>query len=506
MIQLLNIDAVKASTYNPRKADPKRHDYIELSLRKLGFVLPIYADASGEILSGHQRHYVAKRMGCTKIPVEIVKAMPLEKRKSYNIVFNRATNDLKKNDTSKTVTEKLQSVDVEEIASRIPDIEIDTPEFYPCMNTQTVDVKILANKNAEKMHDYARALAGSLNRIGVEMPVVLDEENNVMNGIGRVQYAVEAGKKTMKAVILPKDKAIFSDLMLNYLSMDFDIHTRYADTLRYNSFMRTRNTRGGGLGDGFYKGIYPNGKGLDFSPLTGKPLEAWKARYGTSVVDFGAGKLYNTRILRDAGIEVAAFEPYFIAVGEDISKKKSLEIDREFLRVVASGKEFDTIFISSVFNSVPFMQDRKYIATICAALCSPNTQLVCWAQGTNVSQNMNAKGRTVLNKTGKSSITFSLDYEPNIVLGDFSKLPKVQKFHSKSEFIEIFSPCFSKIKRLDVICAFLYMEATGAKVDKEELKKAIEFEFDLPYPDGTRMGLVDEAKAAFGKRLGIDLT
>ena len=38
--------------------------------------------------------------------------------------------------------------------------------------------------------------------------------------------------------------------MLNFLSMDFDIHTRYADLLRYNSFRRVRRVRAE-LGWGF---------------------------------------------------------------------------------------------------------------------------------------------------------------------------------------------------------------------------------------------------------------
>lgn len=49
MIKIEPLSAVNPSTYNPRTADPKRLDLIELSLRKLGFIAPIYADANGEI-------------------------------------------------------------------------------------------------------------------------------------------------------------------------------------------------------------------------------------------------------------------------------------------------------------------------------------------------------------------------------------------------------------------------------------------------------------------------
>ena len=77
MIKLVPIDAVRASEYNPRRNDEKRLALTELSLRKLGFLLPIYADESGEILSGHQRHLVASRMGFQQIPVEYVSGKTL---------------------------------------------------------------------------------------------------------------------------------------------------------------------------------------------------------------------------------------------------------------------------------------------------------------------------------------------------------------------------------------------------------------------------------------------
>lgn len=77
-MKLIDIDKVQPSTYNPRTADPRRLDIIELSLRKLGFLLPIYASEDGEIISGHQRHHVAKRMGLKQIPVAYTKPTYLQ--------------------------------------------------------------------------------------------------------------------------------------------------------------------------------------------------------------------------------------------------------------------------------------------------------------------------------------------------------------------------------------------------------------------------------------------
>lgn len=94
-IAIRSFAELRPSTYNPRRADPERLRLVELSLRKLGWLIPIYADADGEILSGHQRHYVAtERMGLEAGPVALTPTMNLESRKAMNIAFNRSTNDL----------------------------------------------------------------------------------------------------------------------------------------------------------------------------------------------------------------------------------------------------------------------------------------------------------------------------------------------------------------------------------------------------------------------------
>ena len=81
----------------------------------------------------------------------------------------------------------------------------------------------------------------------------------------------------------------------------------------------------------------------------------------------------------------------------------------------------------------------------------------------------------------------------------------MQKYHSQKEFYELFKEFFAAVKvdecnqNVQAICA------KPKKVNVKRLKAALEFEFDLPYPDGTRMGLVAEALEAFSNRLGIKL-
>ena len=509
MISLVPIKEIQASEYNPRRNDEKRLALTELSLRKLGFLLPIYADTSGEILSGHQRCLVASRMGYTRVPVEYVDIVDLNERKTVNILFNRATNDLHKQDTCGKIKNRLYNMDIEGISGELPDIEPDTEAAYPCMHTRRVDTVELAKKNHREFDAHIRALAKTLEqRFGVVMPIVTGPDMNVINGIGRLQVAAEGKRRFVKCVQVSKAQEELAAAMLNLLSMDFSMESSYADVLRYNSFMRERNTRetdtegNCALGDGFFKGLFPNNNGRDFFKLEGETLAAWVRKYGDKIVDFGAGKLNNTRTLRNAGLFVSAFEPYFVTTGDQVHKEKSIEIARKFLDEVESGVEYTSVFISSVFNSVPFMADRIMIARIAAALCAPKGKVVCWCQSNQSQQFVLTKKHSV---TNNARLTFDLDYEPNTILGDISKHPKVQKGHTQEELRDIFERSFKNIDRVEMIQRFWYLEASRPVVDLEKLGEALDFEFEPRYPDGSTMGLSGRAREAFGKRLGTEI-
>lgn len=510
MIKLVPIGEVRASEYNPRKNDEKRLTLTELSLKKLGFVLPIYADVSGEILSGHQRHLVAQRMGFIQVPVQYVDNMDLTERKTVNVLFNRATNDLQKTDTIDKIKKRLYDMDIQEMIEKLPDIEPDSKESFPCVHAlKRIDTTTLAKKNHKNFDSHIRALSGALERsVGSAMPIVISEDMEVINGIGRLQIAAETGKRFVQCVTVTKEQQEFASAMLNLLSMDFSMESEYADVLRYNSFMRERNTRetdaegNCAFGDGFFKGVFPNNNGRDFFRLEGEALKAWVAHYGDKIVDFGAGKLNNTRTLRNAGVYVSAFEPYFVTSGDEVHKAKSLEIANRFLDEVESGVAYTSVFISSVFNSVPFMADRIHIAQIAAALCNPDGRVVCWCQSNNAAQFVKTKVKTVRDN---ARLNFDLDYEPNTILGDISKHPKVQKGHTREEMQDIFSRSFKSIDRLEMINKFWYLEATKPKVDLERLSAALDFEFNLPYPDGSTMELSERAREVFSKRLGVEI-
>lgn len=492
-VEIVSIESVRASTYNPRKADPVRLDLVELSLRKLGFLSPIYADVDGEILSGHQRHHVATRMRLTHVPVCRLPAMGLEQRKALNIVFNRATNDMDAWTTSETVSMELRRANVRRLGDALPDFE----GVHRCVNVHRIATKDVLSANYGGWIDYAAAIARTLRARGVTIPIVCTRNNVVVNGIGRLQVAAEKGDSTVPVVYIEDHEAEFARSMLNFLSMDFDLHNRYADTLRYGSFRRPMTTRAG-LGRGFFVERFGEKTSKEFDLTDPMTASRWRRVYGKTIVDFGAGRFTDTEILRKIGVDVTPFEPYPCLTGKEPDKALGIEVSRSFLATVASGKRFDAVFISSVLNSVPFRADREHIATIAAALCGDDGTLYAWTMSTG---SISWTGLSTVNRNERisSASKFRLDYESGITIGDVGNAPKVQKYHEPSELYDVFRGSFSAVQ-VRRFGQDLSVVARGPAYTNEQLSDALAFEFDLPYSDGTRMGLVDEAMAAFRAR------
>lgn len=501
MIELVPIVRVFPSAYNPRKSDSRRLDLIELSLRKLGFLTPLFAHESGELLSGHQRHYVAQRMGCTHIPVYWVPQMDLATRKAVNILFNRGTNDLKRCDTPSSITEALQRIDLDSLTTALPDIEVTSDDFFPCLRLKRIPIAPFISKNSGRWDDYTRNMARVLSQYDVDLPVISKADYHVVNGLGRIQHAAEKKRDKIDVVFISDEQAALSDAMLNLLSMDFDIQTRYQDLLRYNSFRRSRRV-GDELGRGFTFTVLPKQRSSYFDIRKRENQQHWICAHGKTILDFGAGHLHETQILREIGVDVTPFEPYRIAGTDEIDKVESIRLCSEFLEIIRTGKAFNSIFISSVLNSVPFASDRKAIVCIGAALCSEKTRLYACASSTNSANSGDVRGKGTLNRTHSRGLYFKLDYERNVNIGDFGDKPKVQKYHDSQEFYNLFKNYFRKVQ---VFHMFDTVHATCSEVDwtavRRDLEAALRFEFELPYPDGSQMGLSEFALKAFAERM-----
>jgi len=495
-MNLVEIEKVVASTYNPRQADEQRLAMVELSLRKLGFLMPGYATASGEILSGHQRQLVARRMGFKMLPIDYVADLDLSIRKSINICFNRATNDMKAEDTPEHLTEQLLDARVADLAAALPDIEPNSPKSFRCLDARPMSVKLLCEINSGRWIPHALNVSKTLMGYGVFIPLIVRPSGMIVNGIGRLQAAAERGMKEYLCVQVSDAEADFAEAMLNKLTMSFDVHRRYADELRYNSFRRPRGKRDY-LGRAFTFAILGANPSKEFDITDPKQRDAWRLFYGRTVLDFGAGLLDETNLLRASGIDCTPFEPFLLHHGNEIWPEGARDLARAFFDRLKNGVRFDSLFLSAVLNSVPFIEDRRHVVYILSALCDQRTRVYACSSSTKQAGYRIAMGEERLNKNDLARLQFRLDYEPRVTLADFSSLPKVQKYHTAREWYDLWHERFELVKvtessnNVECVCQ------RPLPVDLRRLSAALEFEFNLAYPDGSRMGLQEEAKEAF---------
>jgi hypothetical protein len=170
MIKLEKVDSIVGATYNPRKSDRERLELVALSLRKLGWLLPVYAsrcEVGGEIISGHQRSSMAKEAGFEMVPVQWLPAMDLAKRKGLNIAFNRGTCDMEATTRTGAMRRELLESDIIDRASRILDVDAsDERSAYPCMFAHSEDIKPLLAANAGRWSHHAKLMAKRLRAAG----------------------------------------------------------------------------------------------------------------------------------------------------------------------------------------------------------------------------------------------------------------------------------------------------------------------------------------------------
>lgn len=492
----VDVDDLVPDESNPREPDDARMHLLMLSLQKMGFVMPIYADNSYMILSGHQRLTVAKRLGYKQVPVVFVDTKGKHMH-GINLLFNRITNDFTAFDTGKKVKDKLSVQTLMSKAEEIPDFEINFQDdsAYDCIET---NLEGLGTKQVDQYNKKSCTMADQFRRKGIRIPAVVTESGWVVNGIHRLFNAKEKGEDTWPVVTISDDLGELCLNFLNYLSMDYKVNEGFEALLRFSAYRRPQNNRGD-LPKSYR--FWANGEVTlpDKDSYSTAYWRKFRDMHG-SCLDFGGGLCKVAPLLNSKGIECVDFEPYRInresGVGKpdvEYSKKKA----GEFLDAVASGVQFDSIFLASVLNSIPFYRDRMCVLAIVHALCNYGT--IVYGTCRDISD-FEYEYQGIRNAN-----YFVFDSEPHVRLGDGLENPKIQKFHTEEEAAKMFKNFWSKYEFWKGGNVFYFRCSAPKRLNPKVLRQALEFEFDLPYADGSSMGLAKKAVQSFSKRLGIEI-
>lgn len=496
LIETVPIKTVHVDPTNPRKSDPARMGLLRLSLMKLGFIQPLFVTPQGMLLSGHQRTAVSTELGYQHVPVIRVD-LPPQEIAGANILFNRATNDFSAFDTGASAMGRLDLDTVLAAAEALPDQDINTSFAINCKEERAADI---LKGHAERYEKKAVMLAAAVLRMGIKIPAVVSESGQIVNGIYRLFAAIESGSPTWPVIRIPDAHAVVALNFLNYLSMDFAIDDDFQKLLRFSAYRRPQNNRG--MVPKAYR-FWANGERTlqDKDSYSTQYWVKFRELHGNSVLDFGAGLGKVAPYLQTKGIDAIDFEPYRIDPDKDAGVPDadySRQQAKRFLSQIADPKRrFDSIFLASVLNSVPFPADRLCVLAIVHALCSKQT--VVYGTCRDISDFNYEYGGI------RNANYFSLGTEPGVRLGDVARNPKIQKFETQDSARAMFSRFWKTIDFWPGGNVFYYRLADPMVFHPASVAKALEFEFDLPYKDKSTMGLAEEAKKAFSRRLGITL-
>lgn len=496
-IRMTPVGSLTPDTTNPRKPDAARLGLLRLSIAKLGFLMPVFADkATGLLLSGHQRLTVSKSLGLTAIPVQFIDIKQADIA-GVNILFNRTTNDFGAFDTGASAREKLDLETVIAAAEALPDMDPDHPLAINC---KLENVQALATANASQFNDKSANQACAIMRMGIRIPAVVSESGRIVNGVHRIFAALSQGIMDWPVVRIPDHIADVATSFLNYLSMDFHVDDDFKKLIRHSAYRRPQNNRG--IVPKSYR-FWANGCRTLADKDSYNP-EYWtnfRDIHGNSILDFGAGLGKVAPYLQTKDMDAIDFEPYRIdpdsGNGIPCPAYSKAQAKRFLNQISDPRRKFDSIFLSSVLNSVPFPEDRLKVLAIVHALCSRGTAV--YGTCRDISDFNYEYGGI------RKANYFSFDSEGGVRVGDVMRNPKIQKFHSQDEAREMFGRFWKGIEFWPGGNVFYFKLSAPMGFRPDVVSSALELEFNLPYADKTNMDLVAEAKAAFSKRLSVTL-
>ena len=477
---------------NPRKNDAARMGLLKLSLVKLGFIQPLLVTPKGMLLSGHQRTTVAREIDFKMVPTVTVD-LTEEQIRGVNILLNRATNDFNAFDTGSKSHGQLDMIQVIAAAEALPDF---VGENWFALNCKMEAITPLVQGLAEKYDKKATNMALVPARMGIKIPIVASKSGKIVNGVYRAFAALESGETHWPVIRIPDEHAEVAMNFLNYLSMDYHVDSDFERLLRASAYRRPQNARGA-VGKSYR--FWANGERTlpDKDSYSTDYWRNFRDLHGHNVLDFGGGLCKTAPYLQTKGINAIDFEPYRIDPDSGVgvpSPSYSRQQAKRFLSEIADPKlKLNSIFLSSVLNSVPFYKDRMCVLAIVHALCTRAT--VVYGTCRDSSDYLYEYGGI------RNANYFTFDSEPMVRLGDFMGNPKLQKFETHDSARAMFKNFWKTIDFWPAGNVFYFRLQAPVGVNLKVLGQALEFEFSLPFKDGTNMNLVDEAKAAFSKRL-----
>ena len=199
-IQEIEIDKIIPYINNPRKN--LNVDKVASSIKEFGFQQPIVVDKTNTIVVGHTRYEAAKKLGITKVPVQIADLSDTQ-AKAYRIADNRLNQDA-------SWDTKLLNIEFNDLLSKdynLDSLGFTTDELDTLFLKSSEDADIGLNENIEEDLDLTQDTLSDVKMI----QLFFNSENEskfreAVNKISKENNIDNISDAVLKAVLNEADK------------------------------------------------------------------------------------------------------------------------------------------------------------------------------------------------------------------------------------------------------------------------------------------------------------
>ena len=451
------IGDLEGAEYNPREISSEAIDRLCESLSKFGVVKPIIARGK-TIVAGHQRTRALRKLGRFSAPVYLLDG----KSTVYDEVrFNQLHNGT--------------------------DLDGDRPVFVPPGQlgfswVEPEDIRGDLRSSQAVVREQICALIGKYGPWGAAVATASGEV------IHCHQYALSC-IITAKPLLVFRIEDGLRDEFLSYSRFQYGQFS-YRDTERkdflqsFAQMMRLRNGKRTMRSILYETQVIPR---LNSGEIGGKGL------------DFGSGQGDYAKLLRSQGYDFQDVELFRRLKAKDAINVRGIHkmIDRLCADLQSGG--YDWVVCDSVFNSVNSLEAERAVATVMSAFCKSGG-LVFYS------------GRPKLWLDKRAKATRSADKRRGIEFLDedgFTALYRkggwfFQKYHSPEDVAALGQSVGLEVIE-NVHRTETSWQAVGRKISQPEVEtveQAMRFEFEMMWPDGSRIGRSDDVIAAFKSSTG----
>ncbi len=441
MIETVKIDKIKPADYNPRRINAEQFEKLKQSLDIIGFSVPILVNRKNNvIIAGHQRTKAARAIGIHEVPAIKIDNVSAGDEIKFNQLHN--------------------GVD----AQRGFECNVNT-DGLPIGQFIEIGVEQFEIKNSGAA--YVKEICKMLLKYGNVLSCVICD-GKVLIGVNYIR-ACELLRMTPTCYII--DSALFQQAA-SYLRADYGEYSY--DEIKRNTYVQGlaqmhRNMQKGDRKKANKSSLYEN-----------YVLPYLAQNEVSSVLDFGCGKgtyiRYLMRTYKDAvGVE------FYNNNGSQINVSMgNAQIDR-LIEYLKQSKTFDVVVCDSVLNSVDSKRAENSVMACLNLFCGGKL----FISGRPLSTTL-AKLKHSKDKSARKYVTYLDD---DNFTGDYRKGNwYFQHFHDKDDIKRLLESNGFEIQKLTYALYGDSFQVEAVKVrdlSRQQYIDAIDFEFNLPLPNGS---------------------